>query len=164
MKAAAKIGHGRPAKVRTGLVLLLPGFPSSLSPARKENLSFYRQKGKKSSFRLLGGPQHFDEGVAPISRADWTRTLPSLYFLAWSHLRVTTEVLKCFRGKPQATRTPQTLWTGSMPPAPRAPFQNPRSLVMILAAALSGATLPKRPGPSLSLSSSFEEWPWEGWG
>lgn len=40
-----------------------------------------------------------------------------LYFLARSHLRVTTEVLKCFTGRHRATCTPQAAWTGKMPPA-----------------------------------------------
>lgn len=34
------------------------------------------------------------------------RPHPRLYFLTWSHLRVITEVLKCFGGKRQAARTP----------------------------------------------------------
>lgn len=54
---------------------------------------------------------------------------PRLYFLTWSHLRVLTEVLKCFGAKRQATRTPpNTLdWKYASPPRLVPPYktQNP---------------------------------------
>lgn len=137
-----------------------PSWISILSLPHTERKSLFSmgRKAKKSSFCLLGGPQHFEKGAASISGADWTRPLypTHLYFLARSHLRVTTEMLKCFRGKRQATRTPQPVWSGSLTLAPPH-FQNTKSLVRILAAALAWGTLPRRPGPGLSLSSSFEE-------
>lgn len=72
LKASAKIGHGRLAKVRTGFALLFPGFPSCRCSGRKEISVFLRAETQKKSSTLAfcGGPRYFDEGVAHISRAN----------------------------------------------------------------------------------------------
>lgn len=72
LKASAKIGHGRLAKVRTGFALLFPGFPSCRCSGRKEISVFLRAERQKKSSTLAfsGGPMYFDEGVAHISRAN----------------------------------------------------------------------------------------------
>lgn len=73
MKAAGKIGHGLPAKVRTGLAVLPASWISILAVLSRRRGNLFLLLGQKALLRTLpGGPQHFGEGVARIFAAAGT--------------------------------------------------------------------------------------------
>lgn len=114
-----------------GWFCLLPEFSFSLSPTRKE--TFYRQKGKKRVHSCFLKGLRLLMRVWPLSLGPngpdplLPRPHPRLYFLTWSHLRVVTEVLKCFGAKRQATRIPPNTLDGKYTSPPRTvpPYKTP---------------------------------------